>query len=255
MPLPILLLVDDNEEIITYLSALLEETYQLRVAGNGMEAIEVLNKEPIDLVVCDIMMPVMDGFALCRQIKTSAAISHVPIVLLTAKNTIQSKIEGLQLGADAYIEKPFSPDHLKAQISNLLESRKQLRVVFAAKPLTPAVTVAHTNEDARFLERISAYIFESMENEELDTDALSEEMNMSRMTLYRKLKAITDMPPHEFINVMRLKKSAEILSEGNHKIYEVASMVGYKSTTHFGKLFYKQFGLTPTQFMQNSGAK
>lgn len=252
MLLPILLLVDDNEEIITYLSVLLEDEYQLKTAENGMEAVEILNNEPVDLVVCDIMMPVMDGLELCRHIKTSTGISHVPIVLLTAKTTVQSKIEGLQLGADAYIEKPFSPGHLKAQISNLLESRRQLRSVFAEKPLVTTASVAHTREDARFLERISAYILDTIDDDELDAELLAEQMSMSRMTLYRKLKAITDMTPHEFINVIRLKKSAEILTEGDYKIYEVANMVGYKSTSHFGKLFYKQFGLTPTQFLHNS---
>jgi two-component system cell cycle response regulator len=249
--LPVLLLVDDHDEIIEFLRSILEEEYSLLVAPDGQRAIQILLTEIVHLVVSDIIMPVMDGFSLCRSIKENPDISHVPVILLTAKNTLQSKIEGLELGADAYIEKPFSGAHLKAQIKNLLNSREHLRTVFTSRPLVPVQSVVHTSSDIQFVERLSDFILLHIDDEELGIDQLADAMNMSRMSLYRKLKAVAGLSPHEFINITRLKKAATLLSMGEYRIFEVAMSVGYKSTTHFGKLFNKQFGMSPTQFAQS----
>ena len=129
---PVLLLVDDNEEILDFLSEDLNEKYTVLKALNGQEALACLTREPVQLVISDIMMPVMDGYELCRNIKSNFEYSHIPVILLTAKNTLQSKIEGLELGADAYIEKPFSPEHLQVQIANLLSNRNKIREYFAS---------------------------------------------------------------------------------------------------------------------------
>lgn len=249
---PVILLADDNEEILDFVSSILMPEYQILRTENGQEAVAMLHQENVDLVISDVMMPVMDGFELCKTIKTTFAISHIPVVLLTAKNTLRSKIEGLETGADAYIEKPFSPAYLKVQIANLLSNRNKIRQFFASTPQAPIQAMAHTSEDEAFLNSIHHFILQELENTELDVEHLSRHVNMSRVSLYRKIKAISDLTPHELIHVTRLKKAAELLAGRNLKIYEVAMMVGYKSQTHFGKNFIKQFGVSPSQYIQQT---
>ncbi|WP_423146076.1 response regulator [Rubrolithibacter danxiaensis] len=246
---PLILLVDDYEEILDFLADDLSEKYTVLKALNGEEALKILETEPVQLIISDIMMPVMDGFELCTKIKSNFDYSHIPIILLTAKNTLKSKIEGLEVGADAYIEKPFSPEHLQVQIANLLLNRTKLRDYFASTPLVHIKTMAHSRWDESFLEKLQEAIYRNIENVDLDVDHLADIMNMSRPTLYRKIKAISNLTPHELINISRLKKAAELLVENHYRIYEISEMVGYSSQTHFGRNFAKQFGMSPTEYM------
>lgn len=246
---PVILLVDDNGEILDFLSEDLNEKYTVLKALNGQEALHLLQQEPVQLVISDIMMPVMDGYELCRNIKSNFEYSHIPVILLTAKNTLQSKIEGLEMGADAYIEKPFSPEHLQVQIANLLSNRNKIREYFASSPLVHINTMAYSKADEQFLGELNEAIYRNIENIELSVDQLADFMNMSRATLYRKIKAISDLTPNELINITRLKKAAELLAEHDYKVYEVAEMTGFSSQTHFGRNFTKQFGISPTEYM------
>lgn len=247
---PTVLLVDDNEEILDFISDDLSERYSVITAQNGREALEVLNTHSIQLVISDIMMPEVDGFELCRRIKSDFEYSHIPVVLLTAKNTLQSKIEGLELGADAYIEKPFSPEHLQVQIANLLLNRSKIKDYFANSPLVHIKTMAYSKADENFLEKLNDAVNRNIANIDLDVEHLADSMNMSKPTLYRKIKAISNLTPHELINIARLKKAAQLLAENEFKIYEITEMVGYSSQTHFGRCFAKQFGMPPTEYMQ-----
>jgi DNA-binding response OmpR family regulator len=249
--LPLILLVDDNEEILEFLERVLNTRYTILKMENGQEALEVLATEAVQLVISDIMMPVMDGFELCKAIKSNFEHSHIPVILLTAKNTIQSKIEGLELGADAYIEKPFSKEHLQAQIVSLLSNRNMIREFFASSPLVHIKSMAHSKADERFLEALNEAIGKNMEDVELDVEKLAKIMNMSRITLYRKIKAISDLTPTDLINITRLKKAAELLAEGDNKIYEVSAMVGFSSQSNFARNFLKQFKMTPTEYMNS----
>jgi DNA-binding response OmpR family regulator len=246
---PTILLVDDNEEIIEFLAEVLGAQYAVLKASDGQEALSVLDKEAVHLVVSDVMMPGMDGFELCRLIKTNFDFSHIPVILLTAKNTLQSKIEGLKLGADAYIEKPFSPEHLEVQIANLLSNRNKIREYFANSPLVHIKSMAYSTADEQFLETLNESIRNHLEDTELDVEKLARIMNMSRPTLYRKIKSISNLTPNELINITRLKKAAEMLAGGQHKVYEVADLVGYNSQNNFGRNFLKQFGITPTEYI------
>jgi len=246
---PVILLVDDNAEILDFLSEDLSEKYTVLKALNGQEALDLLLQEPVQLLISDIMMPVMDGYELCRNIKSNFEYSHIPVILLTAKNTLQSKIEGLETGADAYIEKPFSPEHLQVQIANLLSNRNKIREYFASSPLVHINTMAYSKADEQFLEKLNDAIYHNIENTELSVDQLADFMNMSRATLYRKIKAISDLTPNELINVTRLKKAAELLAEQDYKVYEVAEMTGFGSQTNFGRSFSKQFGISPTEYV------
>jgi DNA-binding response OmpR family regulator len=245
----VILVIDDNEDILDFLSSDLGDKYHVITSTNAKEALEILNKDTVHLVISDVMMPEMDGFQLCKKIKTDVAYSHIPVILLTAKNTLQSKIEGLEHGADAYIEKPFSPEYLHVQIANLLINRNKVKEYFANSPLAHIKSMAHSKADEVFLDELNNIIIENIENTDLDVEHLAKKMNMSRPTFYRKIKVVSDLTPNELINLARLKKAAELLAEGNYKIYEVANMVGYNSQTNFGRSFLKQFGITPRDYI------
>ncbi len=197
----------------------------------------------------------MDGFELCRLIKSNFDYSHIPVILLTARNTLKSKIEGLELGADAYIEKPFSPEYLQVQIANLLTNRNKIKEYFASSPLVHIKSIAYSKADELFLEKVNDCIAKNLEDTELDVEKLAKLMNMSKPTLYRKIKSLSDLSPNELINITRLKKAAELLLEGKYKIYEVADLVGYASQTNFGRNFLKQFGMTPSDYLSMKEAE
>lgn len=247
--LPLILIVDDEEDILHFLERILKTKYDILKAENGMDALQLLQSEAVQLIISDVMMPQMDGFELCKTIKSNFEYSHIPVILLTAKNTIQSKVQGLELGADAYIEKPFSKEHLMAQIASLLANRSMIREYFASSPLVHIKSMAHSKADERFLETLNETIQTNIEDIELDVEKLARMMNMSRITLYRKIKAVSNLTPIELINITRLKRAAELLAEGDHKIYEIADMVGFSSQSNFARNFLKQFQMTPTEYM------
>jgi len=249
-----LLLVDDNKEMLEVLVEELSEKYSIRTARNGKQALELLSQEVIQLIVSDVMMPVMDGFELCITLKSNVEYSHLPLILLTAKNTLQSRIEGLKVGADAYIEKPFDAEHLQVQISNLLSNCNRIKEHFAHSPLIQLLTIAQSRSDVEFLDKLNRIIQDHLEEPEFGIDHMARHMNMSRSNLFRKIKSMSDLTPHELVNLSRLKKAAELLAQGNYKIYEVCNMAGFGSTTTFSKSFFKQFGMTPTDFQKRMKA-
>lgn len=246
---PAILIVEDNKEILNYICKELSSQYHIFKAYNGQEALEILQMEHIQLVVSDIMMPVMDGIELCKRMKTDLQYSHVPVILLTAKSSLNSKIEGLEVGADAYIEKPFAFEHLVAQMNSLLTNRNMIKEYFARSPLTHIKGIAVSKADMDFLERLNKVIYDNITDMSLDVEQLSGMMNMSRPTLYRKIKGLSDLSPNELINLTRLKKGAELLAEGNYKINEVANMIGYSLPTNFSRDFQRQFGLSPSSYL------
>jgi two-component system cell cycle response regulator len=246
---PVILLVDDNEEILEFISVDLSDKYTVVKALNGLEALKVLREESVQLVVTDITMPIMNGLELCRNIKSDVEHSHIPVIMLTAKNTLQSKIEGIELGADAYIEKPFSPEYLQVQIATLLLNRNKIKVYFASSPLVHINTMAYSKADEHFLEKLNNIIYKYIEDTELNVEQLAMIMNMSRATLYRKIKGISNLSPNELINVARLKMAAELLAENQYKVYEVSERVGFSSYRQFGRNFFKQFGLFPSEYI------
>lgn len=253
--LPAILLVDDEEEMLEFLERILKTKYTVLKAETGHDALMILSAEPVQLVVSDVMMPEMDGFDLCKIIKSNFEHSHIPVILLTAKNTLQSKVEGLELGADAYIEKPFSKEHLQAQIASLITNRSLIREYFASSPLVHIKSMAHSKADEHFLEMLNETICNHIDDYDLDVEKLACILNMSRITLYRKIKAISNLTAIELINITRLKKAAQWLAEGDYKIYEVAYMAGFSSQSNFARNFHKQFNMTPTDYMHSQKMK
>lgn len=252
---PVVLIVDDNREITDFLSGNLKSKYNVLTAADGLKALQVLENETVHLIVSDVMMPLMDGFELCKIIKSNFNYCHIPVILLTAKNTLEAKIDGLELGADAYIEKPFSPRHLQAQIANLLVNRNKLKDFFASSPLAHMKSMAYSKADEEFLEKLNEVIFDNLKDPALEVEHLAKFMNMSRPTLYRKIKGVSDFTPNELINISRLKKAAELLTEGRFRINEISEMIGFTSQHHFARSFSKQFQMSPSEYQSRCYSK
>ena len=247
---PVLLIVEDDNEMIQFLYGKLKHHYHVIKASNGRIALEILAKEEIDMVVTDIMMPETDGLKLCTEIKSNVHYSHIPVIMLTAKVDLKSKIEGLYAGADAYVEKPFSMEHLSAQISNLLSNRNKLKQSFINSPNQNIGTIALTKADENFLEKVKQIIHKNMSETLFNVDSLSEELHMSRSSLHRKIKGISELTPNDFIQLVRLKKAVELLEEGSYRINEICFLVGINSSSYFSKIFKKQFGMSPKDFVK-----
>lgn len=243
------LVVEDNEDLLNFITAELGSSFTVLKADNGENALKIIHNENIQLVISDIGMPVMDGITLCKKIKTNLETSHIPVILLTAKNSLKSQIDGLEVGADAYIAKPFSMDYLKVQANNLIENRKQIMKYYASSPLSHIKSIAHNKTDEKFLKKLDEEILKNITDSDLSVESLAEIMNMSRSTLYRKIKDISNLSPNELINIVRLKKAAELLLTENYKMYEIAEMVGYKSQTSFGRSFLKHFEMSPSDYI------
>lgn len=246
-----ILIVEDQQEIALFIKKELQDTYNVFIATDGQNALDILARENIHLIISDIMMPLMDGIELCRIIKTDVQYSHIPVILLTAKNSITSKIQGLETGADAYIEKPFVMEYLSAQINSLLNNRLHIKDFYAHSPLAHIKDIALTKADTGFLEELQQLINDNITEKDLDIDTLARMMNMSRATFYRKVKGISNLSPNELINLSRLKKAAELLAEDKFKISEVASMVGYHLNSNFSRDFSRQFGISPSEYLNS----
>lgn len=250
--LPAILLAEDNKDLLKFLGEKLKGKYVIHKAQNGLIALEILKREPIDLVISDVMMPEMDGYKLCEHIKSDLATSHIPVVLLTAKNNINAKITGLEMGADVYLEKPFSLEFLYLQIKNLLKHRDQIKKAFASLPLVNSDTIAHSKADEEFLKKINEAILGNIENELFGVSELADQLHMSQSSLLRKIKGISELTPNGYIRLVRLKKSAELLNEGMHSIAEISEMVGFNSPSYFTKCFQKHFGELPKDFVKKA---
>jgi two-component system, cell cycle response regulator len=248
----VILIIDDNADIIEFLSDSLKPKYSVLWAYNGKGAFKILEQDTVHLIVSDIMMPVMDGFELCSRVKSDINYCHIPVILLTARKTLESRIEGLENGADAYIEKPFSPRHLLAQIDNLLTNRSKLKDFFASSPLTHIKSIAYSKTDEEFLEKITEIILSNLKNPDLDVEYLAKEMYKSRATLYRKISEICNLSPNELIKINRLKKAAQLITEGKLKMYEISDIVGFTSQHNFARCFFKQFNMTASEFQAKS---
>ena len=243
-----ILVADDNQDMLSFVVRQLEDNYIVLTAKDGLEALEVLDNQEVTLVVSDVVMPRMDGFELCKVVKSKLDYSHIPVILLTAKTNIQSKIEGLELGADAYIEKPFSVEYLQACIANLINSREKLRQAFAQSPFVAANTMALTKADEEFMKKLNEIIQGNFHNPDFSMDDIVDSLNMSRSNFYRKIKGVLDLSLNEYLRLERLKRAAQLLKEGNGRVNEICYMVGFNSPSYFSKCFQKQFGVLPKDF-------
>ncbi len=243
-----ILLVEDEESVRTFTSEQLRERFVVETATNGAEALTMLHQNRYDLVVTDVMMPEMDGIELCRHIKQDIDLSHIPVIFLTAKNDLQSKLNGLRVGAEGYVEKPFSVEFLCQLAASILTNRQKEREAFAKRPFFPLKNMQMSNEDEQLMQKAMEVIEQHLSDESFNVDAMADAMCMSRSSLLRKIKKLFDMPPLDFIRLVRLKKAAELIRQGKYKIGEVSEMVGFSNHGYFSKLFARQFGVTPHEY-------
>ncbi|MCX3267395.1 MAG: response regulator transcription factor [Chryseobacterium sp.] len=246
-----LLIIDDNKEILELLSDIFADTYTIHTAESGELAQIILDNEIIHLIISDVMMPEIDGFELCKLLKSNVNYCHIPIILLTSKNTFNAQIEGLENGADAYIQKPFSQLLLQTQVANLLQNRLKINDHFASSPFEDVRVMAHSKTDEIFLKKLDDYIRKNMKDPDLDVDQLAYHMNMSRPTFYRKIKSLSALAPKELIDVTRLKKAASLIAENQFSLYEIGNMVGYRSQSVFTKSFQRYFKLSPRDYFNS----
>jgi len=249
----VILIVEDNAELRTFINDCLSDNYTVLEAKNGVEAMSILNSgNMIDIIVSDILMPEMDGLELCNQIKSNISFSHLPLILLSAKTDTGTKINGLKKGADVYMEKPFSIEQLKAQINSVLENRHNIHKKFIESPLEYYKLNNETDsENALFIKKLNELILENMSSEEFSIDNIASDFAISRTSLHNKIKSITGVTPNNYIKLIRLNKSAELLATGKYRINEVRFLVGFNSASYFAKCFYEQFGKFPKDFTQD----
>ncbi len=250
-----LLIVEDNYELRRFLCDNLEQKYKVLEAQNGKEGLSLtLNQFP-DLVISDVMMPVMNGIELCKAIKNDVKVSHIPVILLTVLNSINNQIEGYEIGADDYITKPFNLNLLEARIFNLIESRKKINRKFNEELKPNPKQYYHNLLDEKFIEKALEVVEKNIANTEFSAEDFASQIGMSRSNLHIKLKALTDQSATEFIRVTRLKKAIGLLSEYRYNISEVSYMVGFNSISYFNRCFKQQFGKTPSDFLDNGMEK
>jgi signal transduction histidine kinase/DNA-binding response OmpR family regulator len=246
--LPVLLIVEDNADLVNYLFELLKEKYYIEVATNGKEGFEKASKIIPDIIISDIMMPVMDGYEFVDQLKGDLRTSHIPVIVLTARADIPSKLKGLEKGADAYLSKPFNGEELFIRLEKLIEIRHKMQEYFSLdhpeKINPPSDSMSMEN---LFMEKVRTILQTHLHNEEFGIKALCRELPMSRAQLYRKFNALTNLTVSKYIRSMRLKKARELLLTSNLSISEIAYQVGFKNLSHFSTLFTEEFGINPSK--------
>ena len=252
-----ILVVEDNDELRSYLVSSLSSIYNVQACANGKEALIIIKEYWPELVLSDIMMPEMRGDELCVAIKSDIEISHIPVLLLTALGEENNILDGLSIGADEYLIKPFSVKILRANIANLLANRELLRMRYAnldieAKSMVPSANGTNSL-DWKFISNVKKIVDENINNPEFSVNVLCESSGMSRTSFYCKLKALTGQSPTDFIRVMRLKRATELLKEGEYAINEISDMVGFSETKYFREVFKKYYKMSPSRYAKGGG--
>lgn len=257
---PLLLIVEDEPNLQSFLTDLLQSYYNIYKAFDGGEGLDMALKIIPDIILMDVMMPVMNGYALCDHLKNDINTCHIPIVMLTAKSNISEQIEGVRSGADVYISKPFNPDYLISVLQGVLQNRKRIQHLFVENKLalnnvdtnTKDEAIAHLSMmDQRLLERLDEKVEIELSNSELSVDELAEELNLSRSTFYRKIKSLTGFSPNDYVRIYRVKKAAEFIETAEYNLSEIADMTGFGTQSYFSAIFKKHFGMTPSEYKLN----
>ena len=249
-PSPTMLIVEDNDDMVSFLSSHFQQHYNVLTAGDGIEGMAVVDKNEVSIIVSDWMMPRMDGAEFCRRIRQNPLTSHIPFIMLTAKTDNQSKIEGMNIGADIYIEKPFSIEYLEACITNILQMRRLLMQKVSTQPWEDVAQIGTNPVDNELLKKMNQIIEENISNADLNVNFLAEKLNISRSGLFAKIKSLSDVTPNEMIQIIRLKRAARLLLENKYLVSEVGYMVGFSSPSYFSKCFQKQFGIKPGDYIK-----
>lgn len=243
-----ILLIEDDNDVREFLLSELESCFDLKVASDGKAGIAMAKELDVDLIVSDVMMPGMNGFELTKRLKNSFETSHIPIILLTALSTDENVLEGTESGADAYITKPFSPQLLMARILQLLNQREILRQKFGKEPQEIRSAMLSNEQDSLFVKRLDSIVYSRLGEQDLSVDKVAGLLHLGRTIFYKKVRGTTGYTPNEYIRVIRLRKAAELLKEGEKNVSEVAYAVGFDNPYYFSKCFKEQFGMPPSQY-------
>lgn len=243
-----ILLIEDDNDVREFLLSELENCFDLKVASDGKAGIAMAKELDVDLIVSDVMMPGMNGFELTKRLKNSFETSHIPIILLTALSTDENVLEGTESGADAYITKPFSPQLLMARILQLLNQREILRQKFGKEPQEIRSAMLSNEQDSLFVKRLDSIVYSRLGEQDLSVDKVAGLLHLGRTIFYKKVRGTTGYTPNEYIRVIRLRKAAELLKEGEKNVSEVAYAVGFDNPYYFSKCFKEQFGMPPSQY-------
>lgn len=246
-----ILIIDDNADVRDYVKSLLKEEYTVIEAPDGRAGLKKAMKYVPDAIICDVMMPVMDGLECCRKLKTELQTSHIPVMLLTACSLDEQRIQGFECGADSYISKPFNSKLLLVRLCNLMDNHKRLKQFFGDKTTLSKESVSDV--DKGFVDRFRELIEENLADSELSVEDLGSKMGLSRVQLYRKIKALTNYSPNELVRIARLKKAASLLASSEKTISEITYEVGFTSPSYFTKCYKEYFGESPTDFLKRRG--
>ena len=249
-----ILIVDDNADIRSLLRRILQSRYQVNEADDGQQGLALANEIVPDLIVSDVMMPVMNGLEFCQRVKDIIVTSHIPVILLTARALSKHQVEGYESGADAYITKPFSADVLLARIDNLLKNRMRLKGLFSSEEekevkevhLTEVPIEESQKKEDTFMIKFREFIERNMSDSDLGVETIGAELGLSRVQLYRKVKALTGQSPVELLRTARLHKARRLLQDSGKSISEVAYEVGFTAPSYFTKCFRDEFGISPS---------
>ncbi|MBL7113599.1 MAG: response regulator [Bacteroidales bacterium] len=248
---PQILVVEDSEDVRSHIAEGLDDRYVLKMAENGKIGYEIGTETIPDLIITDLMMPEMDGVELCKMLKTDERTSHIPVIMLTAKASVENRLEGLETGADDYMTKPFNMQELQIRINNLIEQRRKLRERFSKDARLEPKDIAVTSPDEKFLNRTMNIIEENLGDCDFEVTDLADEVGMSRMQLFRKLKALTDQTPSEFIRTIRLKRAARLMEKKFGNIAEITYEVGFNNLSYFAKCFKEMYGQLPSEYVKS----
>lgn len=251
-----MLLVEDNNELRSFLRTIFSSTFRIAEAVEGKEGVEKALTLIPDIIISDVMMAGKDGLELTRELRQNLTTSHIPIILLTAKTTLESKLEGLEYGANDYITKPFSSAYLKARVENLLMQHQKMQELYRSNLMSsPRIRNEQQNvrgemspNDRKFIDKLVELMESNMDNGELVVDDLVKRLAVSRSVFFKKLKALTGLAPIEFIKEMRIKRAAELIETGEYNISQISYMVGINDPRYFSKCFKQKFGMTPTEY-------
>lgn len=243
-----ILIVEDTAEMLDFLKRIFKEEYSVLTAKDGKQALKILDKYPCSLIISDIMMPEMDGIELLTHIRHNELLKHIPFILLSAKDNVDTKIEGLENGADAFVEKPFSIEHIKATVRALLTNRKLLFEYFASYPDVFQKEKGISPDDSHWLDKLNTVIRSNLANDKFTVDKLAQEMGICRSSLQRKVKAITGESPNDYVRTIRLRLAAKLLKEGKYRVNEVCYICGFNNPSYFSKRFQEQFGMLPSDY-------
>lgn len=247
--LPTLLLIDDDYELVYYMKSLFSPKYNVYFRFDAMSGYNQVKEVSPDVIICDMMMMDVDGLQFCKMVKENIEMCHIPVIMLTARSSVEDQVNSLNVGADAYVIKPFNPDYLQALVKSMVDNRNRMRQILTSAVTTPSEVTEKMNiKDKQFMDKVFANLESSLADGEIDIDSFASKLGVSRSKFFYKIKALTGQTPGEFFTTYKLNRAAQLILDGKYKIATVAAMVGFSSASHFSSVFKKQFGVLPSQY-------